>query len=93
MVTITVYQPIAGILGHKKPGGFKFSLYIEEPVTLAELFELNEEYGGGLIKNLAGEPPEVMVTIAVNGNIRRDGLLTLVNDGYEVSVLPVYLGG
>jgi molybdopterin converting factor small subunit len=93
MVAITVYQPIASILGYKKPGGYKFIIYTEEPVTLAELFELNEEYGEDLIKNLTGEPPKVMVTIAVNGNIRRDGLLTLVNDGDEVSVLPVYLGG
>jgi len=42
---------------------------------------------------LSGNSPKVTVTIAVNGKIRRDGLLTQVNDGDEVSVLPVYLGG
>ena len=93
MVIVTVYQPIASIFGYKKPGGFKFITHIEKTVTLAEIFESNEEYGGDLIENLSGNSPKVTVTIAVNGKIRRDGLLTQVNDGDEVSVLPVYLGG
>jgi molybdopterin converting factor small subunit len=93
MVTVAVYQPIASILGYQKPGGFKFITHIEKPVTLAKIFELNEKYGRDLINNLSGNPPKVTVTIAVNGKIRRDGLLTRVDDGDEISILPVYLGG
>ncbi len=90
-ITIHFLQPIASYLGFHKPGGFKLEAEVNAPGPLRNAIASLRVNGLNILQQLQSERIKIMVTI--NGLIKHAGLEADVQDGDEVSILPLIGGG
>ena len=90
-LAVTVYQPVAGLLGKPTPGGWRFDVSIDGEALLETA--LTEAGHGELATSLASARMAVYYVVVVNGRADPARLLARVREGDEVSILPVYVGG
>jgi hypothetical protein len=90
-LTVTLYQPVAGLLGHPQPGGWKLELAVEGEAALGSA--LAAAGYAELATSLATIEVARYYVVAVNGRADPTRLQAIVRGGDNVSILPVYVGG
>lgn len=93
-VSITIYQPIAGLLGHPGLSSLNLQVPVEGTTKLRDAMRALGPYGARLVRELKrGKASKISSIIAVNGSTVHAGMDALVSDGDQVSILPMYDGG
>ncbi len=90
-ISIRFLQPIAGYLGFNQPGGFSLEADLDAPGPLKNAIAPLRMNGLNILQGLQSEQIKIMV--AINGLIKHAGLEAEVQDGDEVSILPLLGGG
>lgn len=90
-LAVTVYQPVAGLLGRPQPGGWKLEFAVAgEPALETALAQAGY---GELAASLATPEMRRYYVVVVNGRADPARLQATVRGGDVVSILPVYVGG
>lgn len=90
-ISIHFLQPIAGYLEYHEPGGFNLETDIDAPIPFRNVISSLSVNGINVLQQL--QDGQIRVTVAINGRPNHLGLDAEIQDGDNVSILPIYGGG